>query len=30
MMKYHVEDPMEPMNEFVCTEDDFENYAIMA
>jgi hypothetical protein len=30
MMKYHVEDPKDPMNELVCVEDDFGNYSIMA
>jgi hypothetical protein len=30
MMKYHVEDIKELMNELVCTKDDFGNYAIAA
>jgi hypothetical protein len=29
MMKYHVEDSKEPMNELMCAKDDFGNYAIM-
>jgi hypothetical protein len=30
MMKYHVEDLKESMNELICMKDDFGNYAIMA
>jgi hypothetical protein len=29
MMKYHVENPKESVDELVCAEDDFGNYAIM-
>lgn len=27
---YHVEDPIEPMNELICANDEFGNYSIMA
>ena len=30
MMNCHVEDPAEPMNDLICVDDKFGNYAILA
>jgi hypothetical protein len=30
MRKYHVEDPLDPMNELVCYEEDLGSYIVLA